>query len=96
MVDLYSIHEVKDKLGHFKHQKWQKLHYDYTFRVIKDYFGGKPLQEIKRHDYQMFLNKFGSDKAKETVEKVNTHIRSCVQDAIEEQINQHDFKGKPY
>lgn len=74
--------------------KTTKLHYDYTFRVIKDYFGGKPLQEIKRHDYQMFLNKFGSNKAKETVEKVNTHIRSCVQDAFEEQIIQHDFTRK--
>jgi integrase len=42
----------------------------------------------------MYLNKFGSDKAKETVEKVNTHIRSCVQDAIEEQIIQHDFTRK--
>ncbi|WP_306821506.1 Arm DNA-binding domain-containing protein [Metabacillus litoralis] len=37
-----------------------KLHYDYTSRVIKAYFGGKPLQEIKRHDYQLFLNKLWS------------------------------------
>ncbi|WP_075981315.1 tyrosine-type recombinase/integrase [Bacillus massilinigeriensis] len=74
--------------------KTAKLHYEYTSRAIKEYFGSKPLQEIKRHDYQLFLNKFGTDKARETVEKVNTHIRGCVQDAIEEQIIQHDFTRK--
>lgn len=74
--------------------KTTKLHYDYTSKAIKEYFGGRPLQEIKRHDYQLFLNKFGADKARETVEKVNTHIRGCVQDAIEEQIIQNDFTRK--
>jgi len=73
--------------------KTTKLHYD-TSRVIKEYLGCKPLQEIKRHDYQLFLNNFGANKAKETVEKVNIHIRSCVQDAIEEQIILHDFTRK--
>jgi hypothetical protein len=63
-----------------------KLHYDYTSKVIKEYFGGKRLQEIKLYDYQLFLNNFGNNKAKETVEKVNTHIRSCIQNAIEQQI----------
>lgn len=62
--------------------KTTKLHYDYTSRTIIEYFGGKPLQEIKRHDYQLFLNKFGANKSKETVEKVNGNVRACVQDAI--------------
>ncbi|WP_254842806.1 site-specific integrase [Bacillus sp. MRMR6] len=86
-------------------EKWMKLyksrltettqlHYDYTSRIVKVYFGEKPIQEIKRHDYQFFLNNFGANKAKETIEKVNTHIRSCVKDAIEEQIIQHDFTRK--
>lgn len=86
-------------------EKWVKLyknnlskttlkHYEYTLKAIKSYFGNKPLQEIKRHDYQQFLNEFGSNKAKETVEKVNSHIRACVKDAIEEQILQHDFTRK--
>jgi integrase len=69
-------------------------HYEYTARTIKEYFGSKPLQKISRHDYQKFLNKFGENKAKETVEKVNTHIRACVKDAIEEDIIQHDFTRK--
>ncbi|WP_164669986.1 tyrosine-type recombinase/integrase [Virgibacillus doumboii] len=86
-------------------EKWVKLyksnlcgttlkHYEYTLKAIKDYFGSKPLQEIKRHEYQLFLNKFGSNKSKETVEKLNTHIRACVKDAVEEQIIHHDFTRK--
>lgn len=82
--------------------KWVKLyktkisvttrkHYEYTSRIIKAHFGSKPLQEITRHDYQLFINEFGSNKAKETVEKVNTHIRACVKDAMDEQIIHLDF-----
>lgn len=82
--------------------KWFKLyktnisvttrnHYEYTSRAIKDHFGNKSLQEITKHDYQMFINEFGSNKAKETVEKVNTHIRACVKDAVDEQIIHRDF-----
>lgn len=85
--------------------KWFKLyktnisvttrhHYQYTSRAIKDHFGSKPLQEITKHDYQMFINQFGSNKAKETVEKVNTHIRACVKDAVDEQIIHRDFTRK--
>ncbi|MDE5415503.1 site-specific integrase [Alkalihalobacterium chitinilyticum] len=85
--------------------KWVKLykstlsvttqrHYQYTSKAIKAYFGSTPLQEITRHDYQMFLNEYGSNKARETVEKLNTHIRACVKDAVEEQIIHHDFTRK--
>lgn len=52
------------------------------------------LQEITRDDYQMFINEFDGDKAKETVEKVNSHIRTCVSDAVEEQIVHYDFTRK--
>lgn len=68
-----------------------RMHYEYTSRAIKAYFGSKPLQEINKHDYQMFINEFGCNKAKETVQKVNTHIRSCVKDAVDEQIIHRDF-----
>ncbi|MEK4440177.1 site-specific integrase [Niallia sp. FSL K6-0077] len=66
-------------------------HYDNTSKVIKSHFGSKPLQEITRHDYQMFINKYGSNKSKESVEKVNNHIRACVKDAIDDQIIHRDF-----
>lgn len=53
-----------------------------------------PIQNIRRHDYQKFLNNYGLNKAKETVDKVHRHIKSCVQDAMEEQIIQIDFTRK--
>lgn len=69
-------------------------HYTYTHERIKEYFTHTTLQEIKTQDYQMFLNQLGSNKSKETVEKVNGHIRSCVRDAFDEQIIQRDFTRK--
>lgn len=84
--------------------KWVKLyksnlsvtiqqHYECTSKAIKAHFCSRPLQEIHRHDYLLFLNEFGSNKSKETVEKLNAHIRACVKDAVE-QIIHHDFTRK--
>ncbi|MBM7605940.1 integrase [Metabacillus crassostreae] len=86
-------------------EKWMKLykshldsttqqHYKYTLKAINAHFGSKPLQEIKRHDYQYFINKYGMNKSKESVEKLNAQIRACVRDAVEEGILQHDFTRK--
>jgi integrase len=65
-----------------------------SLRAIKEYFQDKPIQDIKRQNYQMFLNSLGKDKAKETVAKINGHIKACVKDAIEEQLIQIDFTRK--
>jgi integrase len=86
-------------------QEWVKLYkigiskgtlynYSYTLEAIKNHFGSKPIQEIKKREYQEFLNKYGATRSKEQVEKVNGHIRSCVQDAIDEGILQVDFTRK--
>ncbi|KZR58950.1 tyrosine-type recombinase/integrase [Pseudobacillus badius] len=69
-------------------------HYKYSLKAVKDYFQNKPIQDIKRQNYQMFLNWLGQDKAKETVAKIHGHIKACVKDAIEEQIIQIDFTRK--
>lgn len=69
-------------------------HYDYSLKAVKEYFTGMPIQSINRAEYQKFLNWFGANKAKETVDKVHGHIRSCVQDALEDQIIQIDFTRK--
>lgn len=69
-------------------------HYEYSLKVIKEYFSAKPLQDIKRQDYQKFLNWLGFNRAKETVAKINGHIKSCIKDAIEDQIIQIDFTRK--
>lgn len=86
-------------------EEWYKLykknvtkstleHYKYTLAAIRSYFGSKYIQDIKRRDYQEFLNVYGSTRARETVEKVHTHIRSCVLDAVEENIIRIDFTRK--
>ncbi|WP_047981531.1 site-specific integrase [Ornithinibacillus contaminans] len=69
-------------------------HYEYSLNALREYFSGAPIQNIKRQDYQKFLNWFGSNKAKETVLKVHGHIKSCVADAMEEQLIQIDFTRK--
>ncbi|MCM3317329.1 site-specific integrase [Rummeliibacillus stabekisii] len=66
-------------------------HYQYSLKAVEDYFFDTPIQNIKKMDYQKFLNNFGSNKAKETVAKVNGHIKSCIKDAIDDQIIQIDF-----
>ncbi|QGS68290.1 hypothetical protein CV093_05895 [Oceanobacillus sp. 143] len=69
-------------------------HYEYSLGAVKEYFFDTPIQNIKRYDYQKFLNWFGNKRAKETVAKVHGHIKSCVKDAMEEQLIQIDFTRK--
>ncbi|MFG3613322.1 tyrosine-type recombinase/integrase [Rummeliibacillus stabekisii] len=69
-------------------------HYEYSLWAVKEYFLDTPIQNIIRDDYQSFLNWFGTNRAKETVTKVHGHIKSCVKDAIEDQLIQIDFTRK--
>lgn len=69
-------------------------HYEYTLVAIKNYFNDKPMMNITRHDYQDFLNDYGSTRSKETVEKVHSHIKACVYDAVEENIIRIEFTRK--
>ncbi|MGV0171115.1 site-specific integrase [Bacillus velezensis] len=68
--------------------------YYITLREISENFAGRYINDITKREYQGFLNKFGAEHAKETVRKINTHIRACVQEAIEEGIIQFDFTRK--
>lgn len=68
-----------------------KKHYNDTANTIKRYFGLKAIQHISRDQYQIFINDFGSTRAKETVDKLHGHIRACVLDAVEDRIIPLDF-----
>lgn len=61
---------------------------------VKEYFKDIPIQKITSNEYQKFLNEYGVGKSRETVRKLNTHIRSCVRDAIEEGYISVDFTRK--
>lgn len=65
--------------------------YQDTLQTIINYFGSKPIQDISKREYQAFLNKYGETHAKETTRKLNTHIRACVKEAIDEGIIRVDF-----
>lgn len=66
-------------------------HYHLSSTIIHKYFGTKNLQEINREDYQAFINWYGADHSKETISKVNGHIRACVQNAILDDLISKDF-----
>lgn len=68
--------------------------YYITLGEISESFAGRYINDITKREYQEFLNDFGAVHAKETVRKLNTHIRACVQEAIEEGIIQFDFTRK--
>lgn len=68
--------------------------YSNSYERVKEHFKDKPIQKITRADYQLFLNEYGKGKSKETVRKLNTHVRACVRDAIEEGYITVDFTRK--
>lgn len=69
-------------------------HYAYTLKAIKSFFNYTVIQNITKNDYQDFLNDFGANKSRETVEKVHIHIRACVMDAVDDSIIRVDFTRK--
>lgn len=62
-----------------------------TLKTIREHFAGVPIQNITKRMYQKFLNEYGKTRTKDTVRKLNTHIRACVKDAIDEGIISVDF-----
>ena len=62
-----------------------------TQQTIDEHFPGISLQSITKRSYQEFLNEYAKNHAKETTRKLNTHIRACIRDAVDEGIIQVDF-----
>ncbi|MGN2619600.1 tyrosine-type recombinase/integrase [Bacillus stercoris] len=83
------VHVYRDDIGDIT-----RSGYYITLREISESFAGRYINDITKREYQEFLNEFGATHAKETVRKLNTHIRACVQEAIEEGIIQFDFTRK--
>ncbi|AAU85051.1 integrase [Bacillus phage BCASJ1c] len=86
-------------------ESWMKLYksdvtnntkerYKNTLETIKNYFGSKPIQQINKRTYQAFLNEYARTHARATTKKLNTHIRACVKDAIDEGVIRVDFTRK--
>lgn len=85
------------------YERWYKIYksnqvssislsrYKTIHKVINNYFGDKPLNAIKRSEYQEFINWFGKNHAQSTVSKLNSIIRACVGYAIDDEIITKDF-----
>jgi integrase len=65
--------------------------YETTLNTINKEFGATYLQDINKRQYQRFLNVFGESHTKGSLRKLNTHIRACVREAVDEGRLRVDF-----
>ena len=65
--------------------------YQATYNKIFSHFKEKPLQKITKREYQTFLNDLGETNAKDTNRKLNGYIRTCLKEAIDEELIKKDF-----
>lgn len=84
-VDVTFLYYFDDWFKTYKQKQITNVtarHYTWTRNSIKHYFADKKLKALSRHDYQEFINDFGSHHAPETVKKINSICRSCIKSAI--------------
>lgn len=65
--------------------------YANSLMIVDKYFKRTELNSIKKLDYQLFINAYGKIHSKASVKKLNSHIRSCVKNAVEDDIIKKDF-----
>ncbi|MBA1395366.1 site-specific integrase, partial [Lactobacillus sp. XV13L] len=68
-----------------------KSRYAHIYTLLKDSFGNTKLSKMTRAKYQDFLNEYGKTHAKDTVQKTNGTIRSCVKDAVSDGLARINF-----
>lgn len=68
-----------------------KNRYKVIGKAIHDYFDDTKLVNIRRSDYQGFINWYGANHARDSVTKLNGALRSCVGYAIDDDIITKDF-----
>lgn len=68
-----------------------KQWYAATQKAIDEYFGETPISQISILDYQAFLNHLAQTRVKSSVSKMNSHIRSAVSKALEQNLIRLDF-----
>lgn len=68
-----------------------KHRYLIIYRVIQNYFKDTKIRDIKRLEYQQFINWYGKDHVLSSVQKLNGAIRQCVSYAIDDDILTKDF-----
>ena len=74
--DWYKRYKAPGKSNNTKNR------YAHIYQLLKETFGNTKLSKMSRNKYQDFLNGYGKYHAKDTVQKTNGTIRSCVKDAV--------------
>ena len=72
-----------------KHSTQQR--YEVAIRQINEYFQDIAIQDITRHDYQVFLNQYGTNRSKNTVRIMHSMIKACVSSAMYDEIIRKNF-----
>lgn len=96
--------DLKDISFFDYYQRWFKLYkanyatsassrnqYRITGKMVHTYFKDTRLADIKRSDYQGFINWYGSSHARQSVTKLNGALSNCVGYAIDDDIIRKDF-----
>lgn len=65
--------------------------YKHASKVLHTYFPDISIKNMRRSEYQHFLNDYGSNHAKETVQQINIAVRSCIKSAIFDDYITKDF-----
>lgn len=68
-----------------------KNRYKVIGKAIKEYFKDTKLTAIKRSNYQAFINWYGANHARDSVNKLNGAVRAAVGYAIDDDIITKDF-----
>lgn len=68
-----------------------KNQYRIIGNMVKKYFDDTKLADIKRSDYQAFINWYGANHARKSVTKLNGALKNCVSYAIDDDIITKDF-----
>lgn len=82
------------KLGKFSTNVENR--YKRTASLISDFFGNQKFKDISRQRYQKFIDEYAKTHAKHTVLRINSTIKSCIADAIDERIIFSDFTRRAF
>lgn len=82
------------KLGKFS--KNVENRYKRTASLISDFFGNDKFKDITRQHYQQFIDAYAKKHAKHTVLRLNSSIKACIADAIDERIIFSDFTRRAF
>lgn len=90
--DVFSVY-FKHWMTDYKMQRSPQTidRYSNTLMTVEMYFPNETLQSMTKRKYQRVMDDYGITHALSTMKKLNTHIRACVKEAIDEGRIRVDF-----